>query len=65
MAIFVPVQGVCTQAEPVSLLGWLMQRLRSRSRQLGNADELPERMRRDMGLGPAEAEPGQHYRDFL
>lgn len=63
MAIFIPVHQACAQTAPVSLLGWLMQRLRLRARRLGNADELPDHMRRDMGLGPTP--PGPHYRDFL
>lgn len=50
--------------EPVSFVGWLVQHLRRRPGRLGNADELPDRMRRDMGLAPAD--PGQrHYRDYL
>jgi hypothetical protein len=51
-------------AEPVSFVGWLVQHLRRRPRRLGNADELPDRMRRDMGLAPADAAP-RHYRDYL
>jgi hypothetical protein len=65
MAAFTHTHGVCAPAAPVSFMGWLMQRLRSRSRLLGNADELPERMRRDMGLDPVETDPSHHYRDYL
>jgi len=51
-------------ADPVSFVGWLTQHLRPRRRRLGNADELPDRMRRDMGLAPADPEQ-RHYRDYF
>jgi hypothetical protein len=64
MAEIIGMRGACAGAEPVSLVGWLLQRLRFRRRRLGNADDLPDRLRRDMGLAPVDA--GQrHYRDYL
>lgn len=64
MAEIVQMHRPCADAAPVSFVGWLMLHLRPRARRLGNADELPDRMRRDMGLAPADT--GQrHYRDYL
>jgi hypothetical protein len=65
MAEIVQIYRPCADAAPVSLVGWLLRHLRPRARRLGNADELPDRMRRDMGLAPTGAEPGRHYRDYL
>lgn len=60
--------GTCAASAPVSFAGWLQQwlvRLLQHRRRIGNADELPERMRRDMGLAPRPPEPGRHYTDYL
>jgi hypothetical protein len=65
MAEIVQMHRPCADAAPVSIVGWLLRHLRPRARRLGNADELPDRMRRDMGLAPATIEPGRHYRDYL
>jgi hypothetical protein len=53
-----------TAREPVSVVGWLMRYLRPGPRRLGDADELPERMRRDMGLTPLVEEPAHHHFDL-
>jgi len=53
---------------PLSFGGWVRQRLirlHQRRGRIGNADDLPDRMRRDMGLAPAVQEPGRHYTDYL
>ena len=60
--------GACDGSEPASFVGWLrlrIGRLTSRRRRVGNADDMPEHMRRDMGLAPRPAEPGRHYFDYL
>jgi hypothetical protein len=64
MAEIVEMRQTCAGAAPVSLVGWLLRRLPFRRRRLGNADDLPERLRRDMGLAPVDA--GQrHYREYF
>lgn len=60
--------GACVASEPVSFAASFQQwmaRMLPRRRRFGNADELPERMRRDMGLAPRASEPGRHYSDYL
>jgi hypothetical protein len=64
MAEIIEMRCACAGAEPVSFVGWLLQRLPFRRRRVGNADELPERLRRDMGLAPVDAEQ-RHYRDYF
>ncbi|HEV2674401.1 MAG TPA: hypothetical protein VGV37_07655 [Aliidongia sp.] len=71
MAEIIPMQGpcgACVSPDRVSFAGWLQQwfmRLQPRRQPVGNADELPDRMRRDMGLTPRAAEPGRLYHDYL
>ena len=71
MAEIIPLPtpcGACVSSEPVSFADWLVQwfeRVRPRRSRLGNADELPERLRRDMGLSPRPPEAGRHYSDYL
>jgi hypothetical protein len=71
MAEIIPLKGPCgacavlAPASPFDgvrrwLAGWW-----PRAGRLGNADELPEHMRRDMGLAPVAAEPSRHYFDYL
>jgi hypothetical protein len=64
MAEIIEMNRACAGAEPISFVGWLMQHLRPRAHRLGNADELPERMRRDMGLAPADPEQ-RHYHEYF
>ena len=67
MAEIIKLPAACGAVqEPVSMLDWLRQRLARlhwRRNRIGNADELPDRLRRDMGL--AAQVPGRHYRDYL
>ena len=56
---------VAAPSASVSLVGWLLGRLRRRPNRLGNADDLPERMRRDMGLAQTADWAARHYRDYL
>ena len=77
MAEIIPLRGSCAAcvapAPPQSPL-WrrlslphfpLSFVLSRRRKRVGNADDLPERLRRDMGLAPQAAEPGRHYADYL
>lgn len=71
MAEIIPLRATCCAdipVEPVSPTAWLQvwfRRLVTRRRRVGNADELPDRLRRDMGLGAKPWEPGRHYSDYM
>jgi hypothetical protein len=72
MAEIIPLRASCREcavSEPVSLAAWLRLRLlglvQRRPSRVGNADDLPDRLRRDMGLTPRAQEPGRHYSDYL
>ena len=73
MAEIIPLQVRCQMGAPNASVSWReglrdwfarlpWQRRRDR---IGNADELPDHLRRDMGLAPHPAEPGRHYADYL
>ncbi len=66
MAEIIKLPVACGAQEPVSMRAWLRHRLawlHWRRNRIGNADDLPERLRRDMGLSAQV--PGRHYRDYL
>jgi hypothetical protein len=62
MAEIIQLRRPCVQVEPVSVFGWLREHLRWR-RRLPSADDLPNRLRRDVGL-PGRA-CTKDYRDYL
>ena len=68
MAEIVELHPICAAPQSLSWGGWLRLRLiqlRQRRARIGNADELPDRMRRDMGLPPSKQVPGRHYADYI
>jgi hypothetical protein len=71
MAQVVQLPSVCqsrTCAPPVSLGASLVARLRAllpTRRSAGSADDLPERLRRDLGLPSRMPEPGALYHNYL
>jgi len=67
MAQIIEMHGCRCAAEPASFVGWLLRHLRHLRhgpRRPGHADELPERMRRDMGLAPLADESAHHHFDL-
>jgi hypothetical protein len=61
MAEIIELCRPCVPVERVSFFGWLVGRLRRPPRP-PNADDLPDRLRQDMGL-PDQA-PTESYRDY-